>query len=125
VHALLVCRLAEALDGGDITIHNVLEVIPVEALPGDVGPLTFLAMVRNLPQGPGQGAFVLRPDGNAEEQARLPMEIEVPAGLAGRQVALHVNVPSLPIRTGGWIELHFEWAGNVLATNRFAVGTRG
>lgn len=124
VHALLVCRSAEAAESGEITIHNVLELIPVDEVPGDVGPVTIVAFVRNLPQGAGTGAFLLRPQG-ADEQARLPLEVDVPAGFAGRQIALQVQLPSLPVGSGGWFEVEFEWNGSVLATNRFAVGVRG
>jgi hypothetical protein len=125
VHALLVCRGVEADERGEVTIQNVLEVLPVEEVPTEVGPLTFLALVRNLPQGAGSGAFLLRPQGAETAPARLPIEVEVPAGYAGRQIALQVRVPTLPIGTGGWFEVEFEWAGEVLATNRFAVGVKG
>lgn len=125
VHALLVCRGVEADERGEFSIQNVLEVLPVEEVPTEVGPLTFLALVRNLPQGPGKGAFLLRPQGGEAAQARLPIEVEVPAGYAGRQVALQVQVPTLPIGTGGWFVFEFEWAGEVLAANQFAVGVKG
>ncbi len=109
---------------GGISIQNVLEVLPVEQVPGEVGPLTFLVLVRHLPQGPGRGAFLLRPAGQEEAQARLPVEVDVPAGYAERQVALQVQVPSMPVRSGGWFEVLFEWQGQVLAANRFAVGVK-
>ena len=125
VHALLVCRGVETDASGQITIQNVLEVLPVDEVPGEVGPLTFLALVRNLPQGPGKGAFLLRSAGSEAPQGHLPIEVEVPAGYAGRQIALQVTVPALPVATGGWFEVQFEWAGEVLAANRFAVGVRG
>lgn len=125
VHALLVCRGAEAGEGGEISIHNVLELIAVDEVPGDVGPITIVAFVRNLPQGEGTGAFLLRPEADEAPQARLPLEVNVPAGYGGRQVALQVQLPSLPVGSGGWFEFGFEWDGEVLATNRFAVGVRG
>ena len=56
VHALVVCRKAAVAPSGSITIEEVLEILPVDALPGDVGPLTFLALVRHLPSGRGRGA---------------------------------------------------------------------
>jgi hypothetical protein len=102
-----------------------LEVLSVESLPGDVGPITFVALVRNLPPGPGTGAFLLRPAGNEQPQARLPLRVRIPPGFEGRQVALEVSLKSLPVKTGGWFEVEFEWAGEVLAGNRFAVGVKG
>jgi len=125
VHALLVCRSVQVEATGEITIKNVVEVLPVEKVPSEVGPLVFLVLVRNLPAGPGQAAFLLRPPGEAEKRGRLPLETRVPSGLAGRQVALQVTVPKLPVPCGGWFELHFEWRGQVLASTRFAVGVRG
>jgi hypothetical protein len=125
VHALLVCRKAQAGPSGELSLDDVLEILPVAALPGDVGPLTFVALVRNLPEGPGRGAFVVRtPAPERRDIARCPLEVNVPAGYAGRQVALQVRLPSLPVARGGWYELLFEWAGVVLAENRFAVGAR-
>lgn len=125
VHALLVCRRVEPDEAGNVSLHNVVEILPATSLPGDIGPLTFVAFVRNLPAGPGQGAFVLRP-ANPEDPAlgRLPLELEVPAVFGNRQIALHVTVPSLRISAGGWIEYAFTWNGETLAANRFAVGVR-
>lgn len=125
VHALLVCRAAQVGPGGNVSINDVLEILPVEALPGDVGPLTFLALVRNVPGGKGQGAFVVSAEGPTPRPvARCPIEVEVPAGYEGRQVALQVRLPSLPVTRGGWYEVAFEWQGTRLAANRFAVGLR-
>lgn len=125
VHALLVCRKAEAGPTGELSLQDVLEILAVDTLPGEAGPVTFVALVRNLPEGPGKGAFVVRsPAPQAVDLARCPLEVQVPKGYAGRQVALQVRLPSLPVARGGWYELHFEWAGQVLAANRFAVGAR-
>lgn len=125
VHSLLICRSVEANDLGEVTIQNVVEVAPVASLPGDVGPLTFVAFVRNLPPGPGEGAFILQAPGSENQGGRLPLKMEVPAGFQDRQVALHITVPSIPVTEGGWYELYFEWDGQVLAGNRFAVGVKG
>ena len=125
MHALLVCRAVEANDEGELSLKNVVEVLPIDKVPGDVGPLTFVAFVRNLPRGPGNGAFVLRSPGREEPIGRLPLEMDVPPGLEARQVALQVTVPSMPVAGGGWFELYFEWAGEPLAANRFAIGVKG
>ena len=125
VHALLIGRSVETDESGDLSLKNVVEVLPVDKVPGDVGPLTFVAFVRNLQPGPSAGAFVLRAPGQEEPIGRLPLEMDVPAGLAARQVALQVTVPSLPVAGGGWFELYFEWEGVPLAANRFAVGVKG
>ncbi len=125
VHALLICRAVEADDTGELSLKNVVEVLPVDKVPGDVGPLTFVAFVRNLQPGPGKGAFVLRVPGAEEPIGRLPLEMEVPPGLAARQVALQVTVPSMPVASGGWFEVYFEWQGEPLAANRFAIGVKG
>ncbi len=125
VHALLVCRKAEMSPAGQLRIEDVLEILPVAALPGDVGPLTLLALVRNLPSGPGRGAFLVEAEGPpARDVARCPIEVEIPAAYGGRQVALQVRLPSLPIARGGWYEVTLEWEGLRLASNRFAVGAR-
>jgi len=124
VHALLVCRGLDTSAEGEISLQNVVEIVPVDKVPADIGPLTFVAFVRNLPKGPGQGAFVLRSPGREEALGRLPLEMDVPAGLEARQVALQVTVPSLPVASGGWFEVYFEWAGTPLAANRFAVGVK-
>ena len=125
VHALLVCRRVEPDETGNLSLHNVVEILPAETLPGDIGPLTFVAFVRNLPAGTGGAAFVLRPaDPEQPPMGRLPLEVEVPAAFGQRQIALHVTVPSLRVSAGGWIEYEFTWNGELLASNRFAVGVR-
>ena len=125
VHALLICRSVETDGPGELSLKNVVEVLPVDKVPADVGPLTFVAFVRNLQPGPGHGAFVLRAPGREEPIGRLPLDMEVPVGLAARQVALQVTVPSMPVASGGWFELYFEWNGEPLAANRFAIGVKG
>lgn len=108
-----------------VSLHNVLEIVPVDKFPEDIGPLTFVAFVRNLPTGPGKGAFVLRDvRGDAPTLGRFELEADVPAGYVGRQIALHVNLPSVPLNVGGWFQVDFEWEGEVLGTNGFAVGAR-
>ena len=125
VHALLVCRRVEPDETGNLSLHNVVEILPAESLPGDIGPLTFVAFVRRLPAGPGRGAFVLRPaDPDEPPIGQLPLELDVPPAFADRQIALHVTVPSLRLSAGGWIEYAFTWNGETLAANRFAVGVR-
>ncbi|MDA1195280.1 MAG: hypothetical protein O2894_08850 [Planctomycetota bacterium] len=129
VHALLACRALDAQGDGGISLQNVIEVVPVAALPGDAGPLILVALVRNLPPGPGEGAFVLRPPAGEPDEPplpaqRLPIRVDVPAGLGDRQLALHVRLPHVPVSRGGWHEFHFEWEGAPLAANRFAVGIR-
>jgi hypothetical protein len=110
---------------GGLTIHNVAEILPVDSFPGDAGPVVFLALVRNLPVGPGRGAFVLHVAGRRDaEVARLPVQATVPQGFSSRQVALQLHVPKIPVQRGGWFELVFEWEGSPLATNRFAIGSR-
>ncbi len=112
-------------DHGEISLQNVVEILPVDSFPGEVGPLNFVAFVRNLPPGPGQGAFVLRVPGGEEPLGRLPLDVDIPQGYGGRQVALQVRVPSLPVSGGGWFQVLFEWNGAVLAANQFAVGATG
>ena len=125
VHALLVCRKVVTAAGGNVGLEDVLEILPVDALPGDVGPLSFVAFVRHLPAGPGRGAFVVETAGDAPRVvARCPLEVNVPEGYRDRQVAVQVRLPSLPMARGGWYQVAFEWAGRRLATNRFAVGAR-
>jgi hypothetical protein len=123
VHALLVCRNVSADPLGELTIENVVEIVPVDTYPGDGGPLCFVAFVRNLPTGPGEGAFLLR-SGDGTSLGRLPLELDVPPAYEGRQLALHVKLPNFPVEAGGWFEVVFEWAGKALAGNRFAVGAR-
>jgi hypothetical protein len=125
VHALLLCRKVVTAPGGNVSLEDVLEILPVDALPGDVGPLSFVAFVRHLPAGPGRGAFVVEAAGDTPRVvARAPLEVNVPEGYRGRQVAVQVRLPSLPLTRGGWYQVAFEWEGTRLATNRFAVGAR-
>ncbi len=125
VHALLLCRDVTTSATGDVSVEGIVEILPVERLPGDVGPLCFLALVRNLAPGPGRGAFLVRTPGpEARDIARCPLQVNVPPGYAGRQVALQVRLASLPVTQGGWYEVIFEWEGQALAANRFAVGAR-
>lgn len=125
VHALLVCRKVHTSADGHVGLEDVLEIVAAEKLPGDVGPLCFVAFVRNLPSGPGRCAFsVSTAPPQARDLMRLPLEVNIPAGYQGRQVALQVRVPALPLPRGGWFEVGFEWDGKPLAANRFAVGTR-
>lgn len=115
------CRGVEIGPQGEISLQNVLEIVPLEKVPGDAGPLTFVAFVRHLPAGGGEGAFVLRAEGSAEPLGRLPLRLEVPAAGSERQLALRVTLPSVSVGGGGWFEVAFEWAGQTLATNRFAI----
>lgn len=129
VHALLVCRALSADAKGEISLENVVEVVPVDKVPAEIGPLTFVAFVRNLPPGPTEAAFVLRPPPSPEGEAplpaqKIPVKVDLPAGLQDRQLALHVTAPAIPVSRGGWYELYFEWNGTPLSANRFAVGVR-
>ena len=123
------CRAVSAEAQGEITIENVVEVVPVDKVPGEVGPLTFVAFVRNLPPGPAEAAFVLRPPPSPEGEPplpaqQIPLKVDLPPGLQDRQLALHVTAPAIPVARGGWHEIYFEWQGTPLAANRFAVGVR-
>jgi len=125
VHALLVCRKVETNPEGDLTVHNVVEILSVDSFPADAGPVVFVAFVRGLPPGPGRAAFVIYPQGQrGKEVARLPIEAKVPEGLSGRQVALQLRVPKIPVQRGGWFDVVFEWGGVPVAENRFAIGAR-
>lgn len=119
------CRRVESDEVGTLSFLDVREILPVAAVPGDAGPVTFVALVRNLPRGKGRGAFLLRPEGGRGPEGRLPLELDVPVGYDGRQIALQAQLRTLPVRSGGWYEVAFEWQGSLLATNRFAVGVRG
>jgi len=125
VHGLLVCRNAEAGPGGQVDLREVLEIVALDAIPGDAGPLAFVAFVRGLPPGPARLAFVVRAAGAPTQVlARLPFSMEVPAGLADRQLAVQVRLPTITVKRGGWFEVALEWDGRTLATNRFAIGAR-
>ena len=109
-----------------MNLEDVLEVVAVDELPGDAGPLAFVAFVRGIPAGAGKFAFVIQPAGSRDHiTARLPLEVQVPEAFANRQVAVQVRVPSIPVSHGGWYDLMFEWEGKPLAANRFAIGQRG
>jgi hypothetical protein len=123
VHALLVCRRVEPASDGSLTVHNVVEILPVESIPGQVGPLTVVAFVRNLPEGPVKASFLLKPSGGAGTSARrYPLQGTIGRGLAGRQVALQLNIARLEVTAPGWYEIAFEWDGHALAANRVAIG---
>ena len=109
---------------GEISIQNVVEILPVDALPAEVGPLTFVALVRNLPQGPAKGAFLIQDPSGEEASGRLPFETGIPAGAEARQIAIQVTVPQMPVKSAGWFHFGFEWEGELLGANRFAVGLR-
>ncbi len=111
---------------GRIDLESVLEVVALEALPGDAGPLTFIAFVRGVTPGKRECAFRLHPAGNAEHlTARMPLSIDVPAAYDGRQVVLQARIQSIPVTRGGWFDLILEWEGQDLAQNRFAIGVAG
>lgn len=119
------CRGLETSSTGELTIHNVVEILPVEAVPSEVGPLTFLALVRNLPEGPSKGAFLLQAPGPEGQGGRLPFEAEIPAGVMERQMAMQITVPKLPVAAPGWFHIGFEWDGEILGQNKFLVGLMG
>lgn len=126
VHALLVCRDLVTEPDGSLTLRNVVEILPAETIPGEVGPLVFVAFLRGVPAGEGQGAFVLRAGGTETAGgARIPLRFDVHQAMTSRQLAVHVRLPKLPVDQAGWFDLGFEWAGETLASTRFAVGTRG
>jgi hypothetical protein len=125
VHALVICRKVENTPEGGLTLHNVVEILPVDRLPGDAGPIELVALVRNLPPGEGKGAFVISPAGHrGAASARFPLKVNVSEPFRARQVSLQLKVPSIPVTRGGWYEVAFEWEGAILAVNRFAIGAR-
>ena len=108
-----------------MNLEDVLEVVAVDELPGDAGPLAFVAFVRNIPAGEGRFAFVIHPPQAGQPvAARLPLEVKIPEAIAGRQIAVQMSVPSFPVTAPGWYHLVFEWEGKPIAENRFAVGQR-
>jgi len=108
-----------------MNLEHVLEVVAVDEMPGDAGPLTFVAFLRGLPAGQGHCAFVVRPATSRDHvTARLPLELDVPEAFTGRQVAVQMRIPSIPVQHGGWYDVVFEWEGTPLAANRFAIGQR-
>lgn len=119
------CRSLETDETGELTIHNVVEILPVDNVPAEVGPLTFLALVRGLPEGPSKGAFLLQAPGPEGQGGRLPFEAEVPAGVMQRQMAMQITVPKLPVAAAGWFHIGFEWDGHILGQNKFLVGVMG
>ncbi len=126
VHALIFCRAVEVAERGEVSLKNVLEILPVASFPGDAGPLTIVAFVRGLPPGAGEGSFVLRaPDGEGDPLGHWRLSMEVPEAYAGRQQCIHLNVPELVVNAGGWFEVAFLWNGTELASNRFLVGATG
>ena len=125
VHGLLVCRNAEMVAEGRLNLEEVLEVVAVEEMPADAGPLTFVAFVRAAEAGPTTFTFEVRPAAQPEEVAgRYPLEAEVPQAFVGRQLAVQMKVPSIPVTHGGWYDVSFEWQGKMLAMNRFAIGLK-
>lgn len=123
MHALVFCRDIELGQRGEVTLKNVLEVLPVASFPNDAGPLTIAAFVRDLPEGPGEGAFVLRaPGGVGEPLGAWRLSMDVPAAYQGRQQCIHLKVPELVVSDGGWFEVAFSYNGRELAANRFLVG---
>ena len=125
VHALLVCRAVEQDEQGHLSIREVLEIIAVDEMPADVGPLTFVAFVRGLPPGEQTCSFVLYPAGNHEQEvARADLKAEVTELHTSRQMVLRVEMPSLPLQAGGMFDVVFKVNDRPLAMNRFAVGAR-
>jgi hypothetical protein len=129
VHALLICRSVEPSPDGALTLQNVVEIVPVESLPGQVGPLTFVAFVRNLPEGPLKASFLLRPAQGAGEAGsegakarRYPLQGKAGADIGPRQVALQLKVSKLEVTATGWYEVVFEWDGKPVAWNRLGIG---
>lgn len=125
VHGLLVCRNADLGAEGRLDLTEVLEVVAVESMPADAGPLTFVAFVRSPAPGKSRFTFVVHPADRPDETAgRYPLDAEIPPEFVGRQVAIQMRVPSIPVTHGGWYDVHFEWEGSALATNRFAIGLK-
>ncbi len=126
VHALLVCRNVSSNDAGELSLADIVEVVVAKELPGEIGPLVFVALVRGLPPGPGEAAFLIRAESAAGDDnaaaIRMPLKINIPAGYGERQVALQLKVAKIPVHQGGWFVLGFHWQGEPLAWNRFAVG---
>lgn len=108
---------------GNLTLTDILEVVALDELPGDAGPLTFVAFLRGAEPGPAKCAFVVHPAGQpTPEIARLPLDVQVSDAMDNRQVAVQVHLPSIPVKQGGWFDVTFEWEGVPLAQNRFAIG---
>ena len=125
VHGLLICRSADLVAEGRLDLKEVLEIVALDELPGDAGPLTFVAFVRGLPKGPTSCAFVIHPAGNPDHvTARLPVEGVVSDAFENRQIALQMRLPSVPLEKGGWFDVVFEVNGTPLAMNRFAIGAK-
>ncbi|MDJ0975571.1 MAG: hypothetical protein QNJ98_14005 [Planctomycetota bacterium] len=123
VHALVFCRDIELGKRGEVTLKNVLEVLPVESFPSDAGPLTIVAFVRDLPVGTGEGAFVLRaPGSEGEPLGAWRLEMEVQEAHQGRQQCINLQVPKLVVNEAGWYEVAFFYNERELASNRFLVG---
>lgn len=126
VHGLLICRNVEMAQDGGLNLQKVLEVVALDSIPGDAGPLTFVAFLRGIPPGKASFTFVIRPSGDRESVvAHYPLEVEIQQGFADRQVALHVHVASAPVPYGGWFDVSLEWNGRTLGMNRFAIGQTG
>lgn len=126
VHGLIFCRAAEVAERGEVSLKNVLEILPVASFPGDAGPLTIVAFVRGLPPGPGEGSFVLRaPNSDGEPLGHWRLDMNVPDAYEGRQQCIHLKVPELVVNAGGWFEVAFLFNGTELAANRFLVGATG
>lgn len=108
-----------------MNLEDVLEIVAIDEMPGDAGPLAFVAFVRNIPAGEGKFAFVIHPPQTEEPvAARLPLEVKIPAAIATRQIAVQMRVPSFPVAQPGWYHLVLEWEGKPIAENRFAIGQR-
>jgi hypothetical protein len=110
---------------GRLNLEEVLEVIAVDEMPADAGPITFVAFVRAARAGKTTFTFEVRPAARPDEVAgRYPLEAEVPDAYVGRQVAVQMKVPSIPVTHGGWYDVRFVWEERILAVNRFAIGLK-
>lgn len=125
VHSLIVCRRVERTPEGELSIHNVLDILPVDRIPGEAGPIEIVALLRHLPPGAAECAFVVSRDPGGEVVARYPLSVVIDPGFQDRQVAVQLRSKAFPVPRGGWFTVTFEWMGAPLAVNRFAVGLRG
>ena len=126
VHGLLVCRNAEMAPEGRLNLTEILEVVAVEAMPADAGPLTFVAFVRSQAPGKTTFTFEVRPAGRPDEVAgRYPLDADIPDAFVGRQIAVQMQIPEIPVEHGGWYDVILSWEGETLAMNRFAIGLKG
>jgi hypothetical protein len=126
---LFVCRGIESTPEGGVNLEDVLEIVQVPEFPADAGPLHFVAFLRGLSPGSLEVRFRVRPQGVPDAVvATIPMRVNVPEGVADRQISIYGGLRKAQVSRGGWYEVELiegEGEGErVIARNRFAIGTR-